>query len=40
MLGVGIPNGLPKLQRAISGVKIQWLVAFFISLEIFWNVDV
>jgi hypothetical protein len=27
------PGGLPKLQRAIWGVKTQWLVAFFISLE-------
>jgi hypothetical protein len=26
-------GGLPKLQRAISRVKTQWLVAFFISLE-------
>jgi hypothetical protein len=34
------PGGLPKLQRAIWGVKIQWIVAFFISLEISWNVDV
>jgi hypothetical protein len=34
------PGGLPKLQRAIAGVKTQWLVAFFISLESSWNVDV
>jgi hypothetical protein len=27
------PGGLPKLQRAIWGVKTQWLVTFFISLE-------
>jgi hypothetical protein len=27
------PGGLPKLQRAIWGVKTQFLVAFFISLE-------
>jgi hypothetical protein len=27
------PGGLPKLQRAISGVKTQWLMAFFISLK-------
>jgi len=27
------PSGLPKLQIAILGVKTQWLVAFFISLE-------
>jgi hypothetical protein len=26
-------NGVPKLQRAISGVKTQWLVALFISFE-------
>jgi len=34
------PNGPSKLQRVISRVKIQWLVAFFISLENSWNVDV
>ncbi len=34
------PNGLLKLQRAISGVNTQWLVALFISLESSWNVDV
>jgi hypothetical protein len=34
------PGGLPKLQRAISGVKTQCLVAFFISLESSWNIDV
>jgi hypothetical protein len=28
-------DGVPKLQRAISGAKIQWLVTFFISLENF-----
>jgi hypothetical protein len=27
------PGGLPKFQRAITGVKTQWLVAFFISLK-------
>jgi hypothetical protein len=26
-------QGFPKLHRTISGVKTQWLVAFFISLE-------
>jgi hypothetical protein len=34
------PNGLPKLQRAITRVKTQFLVALFISLESSWNVDV
>jgi hypothetical protein len=34
------PGGLPKLQRAILGVKIQWVVTFFIPLESSWNVDV
>jgi len=29
------PGGFPKLQKAISGVKTQWLVTFFISLESF-----
>ncbi len=33
-------SGLSKLQRAISGVKTQWLVAFFISLKSIWHVDV
>jgi hypothetical protein len=27
------PGGFPKLQRVISGVKTQWIVAFYISLE-------
>jgi len=27
------PGGLPNLQRAIAGVKIQWLEEFFISME-------
>jgi len=34
------PDRPPKLQRAISGVKTQWLVAFLISLERSWNIDV
>jgi hypothetical protein len=34
------PSGLLKLQRAISRVKTRWLVAFFISLESSWNVNV
>ncbi len=34
------PDGLPKLQRTISGVRTQWLVTFFISLESSWNIDV
>ncbi len=34
------PGGLLKLQRAIAGVKTQWLVALFISLESSWSVDV
>jgi len=34
------PGGLPKLHKAISGVKTQCLVAFFISLESFWNLNV
>jgi hypothetical protein len=29
------PNGLPKLQRNISGVKTQWLITSFISLKSF-----
>ncbi len=34
------PGGFLKLQRAISGVKPQWLVAFFYDIESSWNVDV
>jgi hypothetical protein len=34
------PGGLPKLQRPIWGVKSQWLVALFISMESSWSVDV
>jgi hypothetical protein len=34
------PDGLLKFQRTISGVKTQCLVAFFISLESSWNVDI
>jgi len=34
------PVGLPKLQRAIAGVKPLCLVAFFISLKSSWSLDV
>ncbi len=34
------PDGLPKLQKAISGVKTQWPMAFFISLKSSWNIYV
>jgi hypothetical protein len=27
------PSGLSNLQRAIAGVKTQWLEEFFISME-------
>jgi hypothetical protein len=40
MVGVGVPNGLLKLQRAISGVKIQWLMGVLYIMESYWNVDV
>jgi hypothetical protein len=33
-------GGLPKLQRAIVGVKTQWIEEFLISLESSWNLDV
>ncbi len=33
ILGVGVPNGFLNLQRAIAGVKTQWIEAFSISLE-------
>jgi len=34
------PGGLLNLQRAIAGVKTQWLKEFFISLEISWNLNI
>jgi hypothetical protein len=34
------PNGLPNLQKAIAGFKTHWIEKFFISLEIYWNLDV
>jgi hypothetical protein len=34
------PGGLLNLQRAITGVKTQWFEELFISMEIFWNVDI
>jgi hypothetical protein len=34
------PGGIPNLQRAIAGVKTQWLEDFFISMERSWNVDI
>jgi hypothetical protein len=40
LVRVGVPKGLPKLQREIWGVKSQWLVALFISMESSWSVDV
>jgi hypothetical protein len=33
MLGVGVPKGVPNLQRAIAGVKTPCFEEFFISLE-------
>ncbi len=36
----GITSHTPENVRAISGAKTQCLVAFFISLEISWNLDV
>jgi hypothetical protein len=39
ILGVGVPNGFPSLERAIAGVKIHWMEALLISLESFWNED-
>jgi hypothetical protein len=40
ILGVGVPKGLPNLRSVISGVKTPCLEEFFISLEIYWSVDV
>ncbi len=39
-IGSWSPGGLLNFQRAIVGVKIQWLEEFFISLENPWNVYV
>ncbi len=38
--GLGSPQGLPKLQSSIAGVKTPRLGVFFISLEIYQSVDV
>jgi len=40
LVRVGVPKGLPKLQRAFWGVKTQRLGALFISMESSWSVDV
>jgi hypothetical protein len=34
------PSGLLNVQRAIPGVKTQWIKEFFILLESYWNEDV
>jgi len=34
------PGGLLNLQRAITGVKIQWFEEFLISMESSWNLDI
>jgi hypothetical protein len=34
------PGGVPKLERVIAKVKTLLLVKFFISLEIYWSLDV
>jgi hypothetical protein len=39
-VGSWSPSGLSNFQRAIVGVKTQWIERFFISLEKYWNVDV
>jgi len=33
-------DGLPNFQKAIAGVKADWIKEFLISLKISWNVDV
>ncbi len=38
--GLGSPSGLRKLQSSIAGVKTPCIGVFFISLEIYQNVDV
>ncbi len=39
-LGVWSPDGFPKLQRAIAGVKTHWIEKLFVLLESYWNLDV
>jgi hypothetical protein len=39
-LGLGSPPGLPKFQSSITRVKTPCIKVFFISLEIYRNVDV
>jgi hypothetical protein len=39
-LGDGIPVDSQNFKEQFQGVKTQWLVAFFISLKRFLNVDV
>ncbi len=38
--GLGSLGGFPKVQSSIARVKTPCIGAFFISLEIYWNVDV
>ncbi len=37
---LGSPEGLPKFQSSIAGVKTPCIEAFFISLESYQSVDV
>jgi len=39
-LGLGSPQGFPKLQSSIVGVKTPRIGVFFISLESYWILDV
>jgi hypothetical protein len=38
--GLGSPPGLSKVQSSIAKVKTPCIEAFFISLEIYWSLDV
>jgi hypothetical protein len=40
MLGVEVPKGLSNLQSTIAGVKTHFLEDCFMSLKIYWSVDV
>jgi hypothetical protein len=40
ILGDGLPMDSRNFKEQFQGVKTQWLVTFFISLESSWNVDV
>jgi hypothetical protein len=40
ILRVRVPNGFPNFQKAITGVKTQWIKTFLTSMESSWNTNV